>query len=724
MVSYVKSDDKASFCLPSKYTAPFLAALRNGTLNPAALATKTSAERRAMFAKHLGPENAKEVNALFESKLLLKNQKEGMMKWAQQLSGQRPVTKAIEDQIQSLDRVLNPADQKMFLKDLADKKLGVDVTAAEAKQLFDAAREASALKTEVINSTNDKPGSPERIAWGRAQLKLQDLVDEMKPNPSGFWHWTNQILGVPKSALTSVFHMSAPFVQGWGMLGTKQWYQGFGRMFQYLASEDHYQDLRAYIVSHPRYNLAVDGKLGLTNIGDKLSQREEAIQSSLLQQANTWLSDQTHLPNLIKASSRSFTGYLNFVRFERFQDLVSAADMNGEDIRPGSQTLKDLASVVNNFTGRASLGAFEPAVSKLNSVFFAPRKFVASFHMFFPTGYALASPTARMGAMRQITGSLLATFALTTLAAQCGYTVDMNPISQDFTKIQMPGGIKLDVTGGNAVYTRLLSRIITNQMINSKGDKVELGSQSKGGFKVPSGAELAIQYIRGKLSPVASMMADAMYRTDPIGNEFNVPAEVRNKLAPIPMQSFFHMADNYPQDTASILPALSVVFGVGLEAPLPPLSKSGLTPLGDPVSAWSDPKRTELDDKLHSIGYSPSFPPPTINGVKLTPEQYHQYIFLSGSMAKQQLTNLFNNPNTDRLNKTLLQGFVKQVVKESRNYAASLIVAQGVNGNNDIMRQSLKTMQEKYGLDVPENETQGNNESNPNKPQSEGITSP
>lgn len=704
MVSYVQSDDRAQFCLPQKYTAPFLAALRDGTLNTAALAAKTSAERRAVFAEHLGPENAKEVNALFESKLLLKNQRDGMIKWAQQLAGNKPISKSIEDQIQSLDKVLNPADQRMFLKDLADKKLGVDVTAAEAKQLLDAAKEASDLKTQVINSTNDRPGSPERIAWGRAQNKLTDMVDEMKPDPTGFWHWTNQILGIPKSALTSVFHMSAPLVQAWGMLGTKQWYQGFGKMFQYLASEENYQDLRAYIVSHPRYNLAVDGKLGLTNIGDKLSQREEAIQSSLLQQANTWLSDQTHLPNLIKASSRSFTGYLNFVRFERFQDLVTAADMNGEDIRPGSQTLKDLASVVNNFTGRADLGRFEPAVGPLNSVFFALRKFVASFNMFSPTGgYLSSSPTARMAAVRQITGSILATFALTTLASQAGYKVDMNPVSQNFMKIQMPGGLKLDVTGGNAVYTRLLARILTNQMITSKGVSESLGTQGKGGFTTPSRADLTIQYIRGKLSPVASMLADAMYGKDPIGNEFNVPMEVRNKLAPIPMQAFFHMADNYPADAVSILPAMSVVFGAGLEAPLPPLTRSGLTPFGEGVSGWSDPKRTDLDDQLQSVGYSPSFPPKTINGIKLTDDQYHDYIKQAGVMSKMLLTNYLNTPGTQNLKNVNKLQDIKNLVNGARSAVQSKIILQSRGTQNDIMEQmKQKEVDKVLGNDKPQ----------------------
>ena len=73
MASYVKSKDSPSFCLPKKYISTFLAKVGDGTLDPATLAQKTSAERRQLFSDTLGPENAREVNALFEEKLLLKN---------------------------------------------------------------------------------------------------------------------------------------------------------------------------------------------------------------------------------------------------------------------------------------------------------------------------------------------------------------------------------------------------------------------------------------------------------------------------------------------------------------------------------------------------------------------------------------------------------------------------------------------------------------------------
>ena len=43
------------------------------------------------------------------------------------------------------------------------------------------------------------------------------------------------------------------------------------------------------------------------------------------------------MPDLIRASSRAFTGFLNYTRFYRFNDLLNAARLNGEDVSKGSQ---------------------------------------------------------------------------------------------------------------------------------------------------------------------------------------------------------------------------------------------------------------------------------------------------------------------------------------------------------------------------------------------------
>jgi len=67
------------FCIPKHLVDLFLGKLKDGTVNPAKLAEMGSKERRVELAKYVGEANAEKTNALFESKLLLKNQQKGLV---------------------------------------------------------------------------------------------------------------------------------------------------------------------------------------------------------------------------------------------------------------------------------------------------------------------------------------------------------------------------------------------------------------------------------------------------------------------------------------------------------------------------------------------------------------------------------------------------------------------------------------------------------------------
>src|SRR5262249_41998555 len=156
-----------------------------------------------------------------------------------------------------------------------------------------------------------------------------------------------------------------------------------------------------------------------------------------------------------RASSRAFTGFLNYVRFNRFEDILNAARLNGEDVSPGSKTVTDIARVVNNFTGRGDLGRLNTMTPELNSTFFSPRKMVATAEMFNPYEYLTLSDTARTAAIRQLAGSLVITGSVLGLARLSGASVDWTPYSTNFGKVKI-GNTTVDMTGGNAAWVRLL----------------------------------------------------------------------------------------------------------------------------------------------------------------------------------------------------------------------------------------------------------------------------
>lgn len=143
-----------SFCLPRAFASEFLKALQDGRVDPDKLSAMESADRRAFFEKIVGKDNAQPVNALFESKLLLKDQKRGLVSWAKSVAGiNAAVRRDLLHKIEKLDRVLNPTEEKVFLADLAAAKLGTTVTHEEAQKITKLAQRASLERDNSAGST-------------------------------------------------------------------------------------------------------------------------------------------------------------------------------------------------------------------------------------------------------------------------------------------------------------------------------------------------------------------------------------------------------------------------------------------------------------------------------------------------------------------------------------------------------------------------------------------
>jgi hypothetical protein len=186
----------SGFCLPKVFVSKFVDALKKGDIDPEKLMDMSSADRRAFFEPIVGEENAEDVNALFESKMLLRDQKRGLLSWAKKVAGiSEPARRDLVTRIEKLDRVLNPADEKGFLADLAAQKLGVTVTTEEAKKISDLAKaavDAKARPTANLSGVNDeyliaaddlkhyiasiKPTSPLGMIWRDAMVTARNFL--------------------------------------------------------------------------------------------------------------------------------------------------------------------------------------------------------------------------------------------------------------------------------------------------------------------------------------------------------------------------------------------------------------------------------------------------------------------------------------------------------------------------------------------------------------------
>jgi hypothetical protein len=572
----------ASYCLPRAYADKFKQALRRGDIDLDKLSAMSSAERRAAFNRLVGEDNARNVNALFESKLLLKNQKAGLTTWARNVAGLgRPARRELLDKIERMDKILQPADEKVFLADLASKRIGVQITSDEAKKIW-ALSENARKRLDIANG--DLNNKENRIQFGLAQLDLLDAIESMKPNGNTLLQRFLQVPGLPR-ALMTFGDFSAFINQGWGTIFTKRAWQGFYRMFQYAFSENEFRRLQADIISHPEYQLAKKAGLGLTDLSSTISKREEAIQFTLAEEAEQWASKKIGLKNggAIRMSSRAFAGYLNYVRFNRFVDLVAAARLMGEDISTsmngaepskGFKNARDIAKVVNDFSGRGNLGvndAFGSSAPFLNAMFFAPRKVSASINMLNPQRYLdpRISRTARIAATKQMLGSLIATAALLSLAAAMGADVELDPTATDFARFKV-GNTTFDPTGGMASYIKLLARtVFTNKYTDKKGKTTEYGSSAF----APTRGDAVGDFVRGKFAPLTGFFADMFYGEDGGGNAFTYPKQAQDKLLPMTFNTFYDFAQDEPEKFAGAIPMLLTLLGVSAQTETPPEKK-------------------------------------------------------------------------------------------------------------------------------------------------------
>ncbi len=136
------------FCLIPQHANALLSAIQTGKLDPAKLMTMTSDARRAEFAKVVGDANAERMNASFETKLLLKNQQQGLKNWVLQATKPgTPIQRELLARVERMDtRLLTPATRQEFLADLAKQKLGVGVTMNEAGQIASLAKTVATEK--------------------------------------------------------------------------------------------------------------------------------------------------------------------------------------------------------------------------------------------------------------------------------------------------------------------------------------------------------------------------------------------------------------------------------------------------------------------------------------------------------------------------------------------------------------------------------------------------
>jgi hypothetical protein len=540
----------ANFCLPKEFTTPFLRALKDGTLDPQKLSQMESGARRAEFAKVIGEEFAKEVNTLFESKLLLKNQQAGIINWAKSVGGLKPeAMKDLLSKVEKMDRLLNPAQERAFLSDLAEKKLGARVTVEEAKQITALAREAQVAKDAMATGGD-------RMAYGRAKVKFSNYVSGLKNEANkltlrekGVGGVTSEVAGISKGLKASMDN-SAIFRQGWKTLFShpgiwmKNTIESFSNIAKQFRGKEVMDEVHADIVSRPTYDLMQRAKL---DVGSKL---EEQFPTHIIGKV-------PGLGRLYRTSEAAYTAFVQKTRADVFDKYLQIAENAGLDIASKTE-LEAIGKMVNSLTGRGYLGKGELVANQINNVFFSPR--LLKSNLDFLTAHQLqggVTPFVRKQAAMNLAKVVAGSAAILAIAdAVLPGSVEKDPRSADFGKIRVRDS-RFDVTGGMGSILTLAARLATNSTKSSTTKRVtQLGT---GKFGSSDRVDVLVNFAQNKFSPAASVMKDLLVGHDFKGNKPTVLGEASNLLTPLPVANAWESFKN-----PNAAPLLSTIIADGL----------------------------------------------------------------------------------------------------------------------------------------------------------------
>lgn len=545
------------FCLNKNLTEEFSKRLKSGEINPQKLSDMTSKERREYFSSFLGENNAQHVNALFESKLLLQSQQQGIINWAKQLSGIKPeVQRDIISRVNKMTEILTPDSQDAFLEDLAAHRLGVAVTMDEAGQIASLAKDVNISKAAI---KKDSPiGSPDRLAYGRSKVAFDDYVNGLKDEakakelreylkPSNWLEAVSNVAGFAKSVKASLDN-SVIGRQGIKTLFThpeiwlKNSKQTFVDMYKTYGGEDVMREIRADVLSRPN---ALNGLYRKERLA--VGVHEEAYPTSLPSKIPV-------VGRAFKASETSFTGFQYRTRADVFDKLVEIADRTGAEI-------KGLGKLSNSLTGRGDLGNLEPNANTLNNLFFSPRFLKSNIDAL--TGNTL--DYAKMGNFSRQQAAINSLKIIGGIATVLGIAkaldpeaVELDPRSSDFGKIKV-GNTRFDVSGGMSSLVILASRIISqSQKSTSTGIVRKLNT---GEFGQPTLLDLLVNFSAGKASPAAGVVLDSLRGRDFKGEKTTLTGSALNLFTPILIQN----ADELSKDpnSANMLVAM-IADGLGI----------------------------------------------------------------------------------------------------------------------------------------------------------------
>lgn len=450
----------------------------------------------------------------------------------------------------SVQRAIDDYQRRIKEKDFGPRKK--PEPAKQDDELRDALRERERIKEEFDTEKE------------RARLENRSFTEKAKD-------LAFDAANIPKSLLSSL-DLSAVLRQGGVLLPSHPvaWAKSFVEMFRMAASEKYYNNWLRDLKASDMYPLIQQAKLFISDTNAKMTVHEEQFMSKLARKIpiigqSIQLGKNFKIPglDLIGASSRAYSGFLNSLRTQVFSAGIDKFQQEGYTPEKNPEQYKALADFINNATGRGKLAGqkLENAAPVLNALFFSPRFMASRLNMLNPVYYAKLPAPVRKEALKSVISYIAFVSAIGAIGAAADWwEIELDPRSTDFGKFRI-GDTRFDPWGGFQSYVRVIAQLLTGQKKSINGELQDLNS---GKFGSDTRADIIERFFRGKLAPTPSAAWNLLEGKNVVGEEATLESEALRMVIPLYMQD---MSDMYSEKGGSevvktFLPAL---FGIGVQ---------------------------------------------------------------------------------------------------------------------------------------------------------------
>lgn len=564
------------FCLPKDKVIAFRKALKEREIKIGDLLGMTSEARTTLLRRYAG-DSAKEVNLLFEQKLVLKNKLAGLKNFVRQVGElgrfdpkkKVELAKAMEEfKTQQQERLFSPAEEQVFLRDLVEKKFGTSISRAEADAIFKLTAQREKLRGKFFDEKTEKWSDKKaEKETGALQYELELLKSQLKDETLPIKEllrgrfdefkqlWKEEKLEAAGNLIGDTLKLTRDLTvsiiasidnsfqlrQGYNVLINKPkvWSKGFTNSWKDLwgtlkGNEAQVKSqLYTDIYSNPNY------LKGRYRIADLIPKVEEQFPVSFVGRV-------PFIGRFFKAAETSFVGSALRMRLGVFDRLLEVQKEMGLDI-DNPRIIKDTGRIALQMTARSKLG--KTGATLLNHyIFWAPRMVKSAWDTFALPFAKNITPSMRKVAAANMLRFIVSIGVIKAIAnTLVPGSITNDPRSTDFKNVRI-GNRRFTIGIGELALITLATRLFPTThngewgfwYVNSNGIYKKL----EGEFGGRTPFDFAIDFLSNKTVPFpAKLLIDYLKQSTFGGDKPTVLGKAGELITPITIQNILESTD-------------------------------------------------------------------------------------------------------------------------------------------------------------------------------------